>query len=209
MRNTMRIGVFGGTFDPVHSGHLIVAEDARIQLELDWILFVPAGYPWMKEGTNVLQGKHRLRMVELAIQDNPHFRVSDVEINRVGPSYSVDTLEEILSWDQQAQLFLIIGNDVVSDLPQWHRMDRVFELCTVVIVTRSVHEKERNISMPSVLKGERRRVAFLDTIAIDISSTEIRRRFAAGQSNQYRLPQVVLSYILEEGLYLEEGVPDA
>ena len=145
----LKIGILGGTFDPIHEGHLMVAESVRECLSLDKVIFIPAGRPWLKSGQSVTAPVHRLSMVELAIEGNPHFEVSRIEIERPGPTYTVDTLTELRRRKEDAELYLILGMDSVRDLGRWHRPERIFELCWVAAVHRpgvadvSVRDLER------------------------------------------------------------------
>ena len=133
----LKIGILGGTFDPIHDGHLMIAESARVCLCLDEVIFIPAGRPWLKSDRMVSDPAHRLAMVELAILDNPRFEVSDIEIERPGPTYTVDTLAELhRRLGVRAELYLILGMDSARELGRWHRPERIFEMCTVVVVSR-------------------------------------------------------------------------
>ena len=130
-----QIGILGGTFDPIHEGHLMIAESARECLRLDKVIFMPAGRPWLKSDRAVTDPAHRLAMVELAIEDNPRFEVSTMEIERPGPTYTVDTLTELRRRMGGADLYLILGMDSVRELGRWHRPERIFELCALVAVS--------------------------------------------------------------------------
>jgi nicotinate-nucleotide adenylyltransferase len=133
----VNIGVLGGTFDPIHIGHLVVAEEARTKLGLSEVLFVPAGQPWLKQGHSITPAAHRVEMVRRAIADNPYFKLSTLEVERPGPSYTVDTLT--LLQDQlsgEASLFFIIGRDTLAELPLWKEPEKVVQLCRLVVPPR-------------------------------------------------------------------------
>ena len=185
----MRLGVLGGTFDPVHIGHLVLGEAAREQLSLDSVLFVPAGMQWRKSGREIAPADHRVAMVELAVADNPAFEVSTVEVERPGPSYTADTLEE-LAETPDAQLFLILGKDAYGDLPNWVRPERIRELATLAVAARN--GEGVTVEPPAVR---------LEMPEIGISATAIRERVAAGRSIRYMVPAAVEAYIRKHGLY--------
>ena len=196
----MRIGVFGGTFDPIHMGHLIVAEDARAALELDKVLFIPAGQPWFKSYRQITEARHRLAMVQLAVKDNPLFDVSDIEVERSGPSYTVDTLEELHELYSDAELIVILGLDALREIDRWHQPSRVFQLASVAGMARPGATLDPSV-LHAAIPGASSRMRLLDSALIDISGTDIRRRASAGQSIRYRVPVAVERYIYDNGLY--------
>lgn len=191
----MRTGVLGGTFDPIHVGHLLLGEAAREELALDKVIFIPAGHQWRKEEVDreIAPAEHRLAMVRLAIAGNPAFEASSVEIEREGPSYSVDTLEALRAEMPDARLWFIAGADALVDMPHWHEVDRIFELATVVAAGRP-GEEER----PGAFSE---RVTWLRMPEIEISSTMIRERVGSGRSIRYMVPDAVREYIAEHRLY--------
>ncbi len=190
----MRTGVLGGTFDPVHLGHLLIAEEARVSLGLDDLLFIPAGQPYFKTGQSVSEACHRMAMVELAVASNPHFTASDVEIGRPGPTYTVDTLTELRKrLGEDRDLFLILGMDSLADLDRWRRPEDILALSTVVGFARP------GADVPN--GGKRGRIQLLDGPQVDISGSDIRRRVAAGLSIRYMVPEPVEEYIYEHRLY--------
>lgn len=191
----VRLGILGGTFDPPHTGHLVLAERAREQLGLGKVLWVPAGEPWRKPDRRVTPGEQRAEMVALAIEGNEAFELSRLEIERAGPSYSVDTLEALHERSPDDELVFIIGRDALLDLPNWHRPERLVELATLAVAPR---EGQDAVDAPP---GLRARVEAIDMPRIDISATELRRRAAAGGSLRYLVPDAVEKYILEHGLY--------
>jgi len=190
-----RIGVYGGTFDPPHIGHLILAEAALEQLKLDKVMFVPAGDPWRKADRKVTPAAHRLEMTRLAVQGNAGFEVEDFEVVREGPSYTVETLEILHDHlGKAADLYLILGEDALADVPHWRQPERLVELSTLAVADR------RGVTMPQ-LPFDRARVVPFEMPAIDISSTELRERAAKGLSLRYQVPDAVLRYIEANGLY--------
>ncbi len=201
----MNIGVLGGTFDPIHKGHLIVAEEVRAWLNLAEVLFVPAGQPWLKADSPILTAEHRVQMVRLAIADKPYFKLSTIEIDRAGPSYTVDTITEL-----QAQLgagdelFFILGWDNLAQFPQWKEPSRLIKMCCLVAVPRPGYPHPDLNSLEAIIPGLSRRVIFLDKPEIDISASEIRNRVARGLSIHYLVPEPVDKYIKQHQLYLTQ-----
>ena len=196
----VRIGVFGGTFDPIHMGHLIVAEDARAALELDKVLFIPAGQPWFKSYRQITEARHRLAMVQLAVKDNSLFDVSDIEVERSGPSYTVDTLQELHELYSDAELIVILGLDALREIDRWHQPSRVFQMASVAGMARPGATLDPSV-LHAAIPGASSRMHLLDSALIDISGTDIRKRASAGQSIRYRVPVAVERYICDNGLY--------
>ena len=197
----MNIGVLGGTFDPIHIGHLIVAEEARIKLGLTEVLFVPAGQPWLKQDRDITQAGHRVEMVRRGIADNPHFKLATLEVYRPGPSYSVDTLASLQDQlGSEASLFFILGRDTLAGLPLWKEPRKLVEMCRLVVAPRlgSKDLKRLQAEIPGVLD----RTIQLDMPLIGISSSEIRQRVIRGLSVRYLVPPGVEEYIREQGIYL-------
>lgn len=188
----MRLGVFGGTFDPVHVGHLAIAHAALESLPLDRVLFVIAKRSPLKDRGPVAGEADRLRMLELAVAGEPHFAVSRAELDRDGPSYTVDTLERLSGADQ---LFLILGSDAVADFPKWKDPARIGQLATVAVAERP--------GAPAYL-GEAPIVTF-DAPRLDISSRELRARASRGRSLRYLVPESAWKHIEARGLYRAEG----
>jgi nicotinate-nucleotide adenylyltransferase len=198
----MRIGLLGGTFDPIHLGHLLIAEESRIDLQLGQVLFVPAGRPWLKEGQPLTQARHRVRMVELAIASNPHFQVRRNEVDRPGLSYTVDTLDELraeLSAD--TELYFILGLDAFENFHLWKEPNRILELCRLVVVSRPGYADKDRDDLLARYQEHGDRIRLLPVHSVDFSATEIRRRASEGISFRYQVPGVVREYILEQGLY--------
>ena len=201
-----KIGVLGGTFDPIHLGHLIVAADVRVKLGLSEVLFVPAGKPWLKlkEEEKITAAEHRLAMVRLAIKGNPYFKVSTMELDRPGPSYSIDTILELKNkLGQAVEIYFIAGPDALSELPQWKEPARLIEACQVVAIGRPGYAKADLSVLNASVPGAAKRIMLLDVPQIDISSTEIRKRVAQGQSIRSLVPKAVEKYIQKHKLYLD------
>lgn len=198
----LKTGVFGGTFDPVHIGHLAVAERVYCDLDLDRIVFVPASASPFKLGEATTPGEHRLAMLKLAVQDNPHFAVNDIELQRGGTSYTVDTMEMLGERYPQDEFYFIMGMDSFLELGGWKNVKRLVELCQLVVVTRPGYELPREqkelSSLPSYVW---QRTRFLETPGLDIAATEIRERIKKGRSVRYLLTPDVESYIYENGIY--------
>jgi len=196
----VNIGVLGGTFDPIHIGHLVVAEEARIKLELSEVLFVPAGQPWLKLGRNITPAVHRVEMVRRAIADNPHFKLCTLEVERAGPSYTADTLTMLRKQlGSEASFFFILGRDTLAELPLWREPQKVVQLCQLVVVPRlgSKDLKHLEKAIPGLLG----KVIQLDMPVIGISSSEIRQRLAQGLTIRYLVPAKVEKYITEHKIY--------
>lgn len=196
-----RRAVFGGTFDPPHIGHLILAEWVRVALGLEEIVFAPAAQPPHKRGHVFTPALHRVMMVQLAIASNPHFSLSLVDVNRPGPHYTADSVRLLSSqWGGPDTFFYLIGADSLVDLPKWHRPQEILRVCPLAVVDRpGVHVDLE--SLERVLPGVSRRVVHVEAPLVGISSTEIRRLVAAGRSIKHLVPEAVEAYIREHGLY--------
>ena len=200
----MKLGILGGTFDPVHIGHMIIAQEATAVLSLDEVWFVPTGRPWMKEGTSVSESDHRVAMLRLALACSPGFRVSTVEVDRLGLTYTLDTLTALLEEEAKgASLFFILGMDSLETLHRWKQPDRLFDLCTLVAVSRPGHRDFERASLDHIRAGASGKVVFLEGPDIGISGEEIRRRVQHGLPITYWVPSAVEGYIREHGLYQE------
>ena len=198
----MKVGIMGGTFDPIHIAHLIIAEEARTRLALDRVIFIPAGEPWMKPGHIVSAAGQRAEMVKLAISSNPAFSLSLSEVERPGPTYTVDTLEQLLGeLGYDTQLFLLLGWDSVAELPAWKAPYRVSKMATVVAFPRPGFTKPEIAALEKVMPGIAERMVSLDEPYLEISSTGIRKRIADGGSVRYLVPDAVGQYISEYRLY--------
>jgi nicotinate-nucleotide adenylyltransferase len=194
-----RLGVMGGTFDPIHHGHLVTAEEALGQFRLDTVVFVPTGQPWMKEERKVTSAEHRYLMTVIATSSNPRFTVSRVDIEREGPTYTADTLRALQDeYGRETDLFFVTGADAVREIFQWKDPQEILELAHVIAATRPGYdiarfEAEAPTSHPNI--------SVMDVPALAISSTDIRRRVQEGSSVRYLVPEAVQTYIEKWELY--------
>lgn len=195
----MRLGLYGGTFDPIHLGHLILAESCREACELDRVWFVVTATPPHKSGERT-SVEHRLEMARIATAGNSAFEVSEIEAGGSGPHYSFQTLERLVEERPGDDLFFLIGADSLADLPTWRRPERIAELATIVVVNRPGIDPEA-LSRPPDLGPRARPLRFVSVPPIGISSTEIRRRHARGRSIRYQVTRGVEAYIQEHRLY--------
>lgn len=199
-----RIGVMGGSFDPLHSGHIIIAQDAIEHLDLAEVVFIPAAVPPHKQNREQVGGEQRFKMVEEALAKVPNCRVSDIEIKRGGVSYTIDTVQALLTEWPDAELVLIIGSDTVVDLHTWYRIDDLLELCEVATFLRPGEEQIQSIRKKINL-SKRQTEQLMNNVfhahLIEISSTEIRMRVRSGKSIRSMVPPEVEEYIYEKGLY--------
>jgi len=199
----MNIGVLGGTFDPVHNGHLIVAEEVKTRLNLAEIIFVPAGQPWLKVDRPISPAEHRLQMLRLALADKSYFKRSTIEIERTGPSYTVDTITELRGQlGSEDELFFILGWDSLAELPQWREPSRLIKICYLVAVPRPGYPRPKLKTLEVIIRGLSQRVMLMKKPEIDISASAIRERVARGLSIRHLVPEPVNRYIKEHGLYL-------
>lgn len=186
----------GGTFDPVHLGHLVTAEQARVDVGLDEVVFVPAGAPWQKADDDVTPAEHRYLMTVLATAANPHFSVSRLEIDRIGPTYTVDTLRDLGRRLDDTELFFITGADAILNILTWKDADEAVDLASFVAATRPGYDLaalEDHALFEKVLR--------LEVPALAISSSDVRSRFAAGRPVRYLIPREVEEYARKHGLY--------
>ena len=192
----MRIGVLGGTFDPIHIAHLLLAEQAAEQLVLDKVLLVPAGDPWRKAGREITPAVLRLEMVRRAVADNPLFEVDDREIRREGATYTIDTLREMRAEvDPDDDLFLLLGEDALADLPLWREPEAFPDYATVVVAPREGAE------LPETLPFDPVAIERIDMPYMNVSATDLRHRARLGRSLRYLVPEPVRLFIEERGLY--------
>jgi nicotinate-nucleotide adenylyltransferase len=191
----LRLGVFGGSFNPIHFGHLLAADDTRSQLRLDRVLFIPAWRPPHKRGP-LAPYRHRLAMTRLAIEGDPGFELCPIEESRPGPSYTVDTLRDLRSLYPGAALFLIVGSDQYRDVESWHEPEMLTKLARIVVMSRP------GVDQPALFPGHRReRVLFRPIIPVGISAAAIRARLAKGCSVRYMLRVRVAGYVRRHRLY--------
>jgi len=203
VRKTPRIGIMGGTFDPVHIGHLVTAEEALVQFNLDKVVFMPTGRPVRKTHRHLSSAEDRYLMTVIATASNPDFEVSRIEIDRPGDTYTVDTIVELRAlYGPRAELFFISGADAVREILTWKNADRFADLCTFIAATRpgydadlGANEAGREMPLPAVES--------MAVPALAISSSDIRARVAARRPIRYLLPEAVAAYIEKNGLYRE------
>ena len=204
----MRLGVFGGTFDPPHYGHLAAAEEAGEQLGLARVLFVPTGQPPHKPGQPISPVVHRVCMTELAIADNPRFALSRADVDRPGASYTVDLLAALHAQQgPEAELYFICGMDMLASLATWHQPAGVLAQCQLVAVTRPNSPPVDLVALEQVLPAARGRVHILRIPGLDIASTDLRQRVAAGRSLRYLVPPAIAAYIHDHRLYRAAVTP--
>lgn len=219
----MRIGIFGGTFNPIHFGHLRAVEEVRQAVDLDKVFFIPSGYPALKTW-DLEEASHRYRMTAISVKDNPYFEVLDIECRVPGRSYSVDTLSELNAQYPDEEFFFILGIDAFMDLPEWRMPEEIIGLSEFIVISRPQYSfmdvisspylnpeavkegllrldgKETSIFRSSLRSG--RSIIFTSLTQMDISATAIRKLLRDGKSVKYLLPQDVESYIISNGLYL-------
>jgi nicotinate-nucleotide adenylyltransferase len=202
----MEIGVLGGTFDPIHIGHLKVAEEVTASLNLSEVIFMPAGQPWLKGDNPISPAKHRLEMLHLALAGKSYFRLSTVEIDRPGPTYTVDTMAELEDeLGSEDELFFILGWDNLTQLPRWREPQRLIKLCRLVAVPRVDYPAPDLTSLEAAIPGLSQRVILLEKPRIDINASEIRRMVARGLAIAHLVPAPVEGYIKQHRLYLAGG----
>jgi nicotinate-nucleotide adenylyltransferase len=190
----MRVGVMGGTFDPVHHGHLVAASGAAAEFGLDEVIFVPTGRPPFKEHCNVTPAEHRYLMTVIATASNPKFSVSRVDIDRAGPTYTIDTLSDLAALRPGAELYFITGADALAEILKWRDAEKLWDLAHFVGVTRPGHTLSARGLPPD-------RVSLIEVPALAISSSDCRARVAAGRPVWYLVPDGVVQYIAKHGLY--------
>lgn len=209
--NRMKIGIMGGTFNPVHLGHLLLAEHAREELGLDEVWFVPTGCSYMKEqqlkhGTGMPSAQERFFMTELAIGGIPGYRCLDLEIRRTGNTYSYETLETLKNTCQDKDFFFIFGADCLYSIDSWKEPGRIFNACHVVAAVRENASMEKMEETRQYLTAKyQAKITLLPFRNLEISSTEIRKRVSVGKSIRFMVPQEVEKYILEKGFYRDEN----
>jgi nicotinate-nucleotide adenylyltransferase len=202
----MKLGVLGGTFDPVHSGHIMMAGEARERLKLDRVLMVPAGRPMSKMGQRVTAAWHRLAMLRLASEGRPWLEVSEMEIERPGPSYTVDTIAALGGQPgQDDAIFFILGWDSLAQLPTWHKPGHLINLCRLVAVPRPGQPRPDIKKLEEAIPGISERVLFLERPCVDISAAAIREAVGRGESVEGLVPEGVADYIRENELYTRSG----
>lgn len=192
----MRIGIIGGTFNPIHYGHLFAAEEIYYRFKLDKVIFVPSHQPPHKEG-RVAPARHRFRMTKLAVRSNPHFEISGIEIDRPGKSYTIDTIKSFKGiYGEKTQIYFITGADVILDIGTWKDFRQLLKLCQFVALTRPGYNLEK------LKKNLLSEIILVEIPALAISGTDIRKRLREGQPIKYLVPESVENYIYEHGLYV-------
>jgi nicotinate-nucleotide adenylyltransferase len=200
----MRLGIMGGTFDPIHYGHLFVAEEACARFGLNHVLFIPNGTPPHKKAYATTPAIHRFTMTRIATQDNPEFGCTSMELNRPGPSYAVETLKQLREERPDDELFYITGVDAVADILTWKRHEEVIRLATFIAATRPGFDPntlEERLPLPYL-----QRILLLGSTALGISSTDIRQRIHENLPARYLTPDGVLEYIVQNGLYRNASI---
>jgi len=190
-----RVGLLGGTFDPPHLGHLVVAECARVELHLDEVRLLVAGDPWMKSTTSPPSPvEDRVAMAAAAVAHDPHLTVDTREVGRAGPTFTADTLSALHDAEPDVDWWFVLGEDAALELPRWSRVAEAFALATFVVVTRPGHAAPTAEELPNAL-------VHLEIPQLEVSSTELRRRFAQGLATRYLVPVTVDRYVRDHGLY--------
>ena len=200
-RRARRVGVMGGTFDPIHHGHLVAASEVQSFFGLDEVVFVPTGDPWQKSHREVSPAEHRYLMAVIATAANPRFTVSRVDIEREGPTYTIDTLRDLRAVMPDDELFFITGADALADIFTWRNVDQLFELAQFIGCTRPGYTMDEEL----VGKIPADRVTMLEIPALAISSTDCRERHQRGEPVWYLVPDGVVQYIGKHGLYSPDG----
>jgi nicotinate-nucleotide adenylyltransferase len=193
-----RLGVMGGTFDPIHHGHLLTAEEALQQFELDQVVFVPTGLPWMKEHEDVSPGQDRYLMTVIATASNPRFTVSRVDVDRGGPTYTIDTLHALQVEAPDSELFFITGADAMLEIFHWKDPEEILELAHFIAATRPGYDLA---AFEAEASSHDPRVSVMNIPALAISSTDIRNRVREQRPIHYLVPEGVKSYVEKAGLY--------
>lgn len=202
MANRNALGILGGTFDPIHYGHLVAAEYAMHRFHLDRVIFMPAAHPAHKNINGVLNARHRCAMVKLAIEDNPGFVMSTLEIERTGVSYTIDTIKTLKGQYPESDIYFIMGMDSIYILDTWKEVQRLVAMCRFIVVTRPAYQLNRSDpALQGVPEAFWTQSDFLEIPAMDISSTDLRRRVLQGEPIRYLLPRAVEEYIKEHSLY--------
>ncbi|MFH1583999.1 MAG: nicotinate-nucleotide adenylyltransferase [Actinomycetota bacterium] len=203
----LRIGIMGGTFNPIHYGHLVTAEEARIQFNLDRVLFIPTGDPPHKEGQKITNAQQRYLMTVMATGSNPYFYVSRMEIDRPQPSYTMDTVKDLHEVYKDSQIFFITGTDAVLDILTWKNPAEILNLCIFIAATRPGYELDRLNNIKKRLKDElgiadiNEKIHIIKIPALAISSTDIRNRVRTGKPIRYLLPEGVANHIYKMNFY--------
>ena len=203
-----KIGIMGGTFNPIHYAHLLLAENAREQFGLDRIIFIPSGQPYMKvqkEDENVPSGELRYQMVKMAIQENPYFTCSRIEIDRPGKTYTVDTLHELQKMYPGDELFFIMGADSLLSMESWYQFEDIFQMAAILVAIRDDTDEKKLTDVITRMKSKYLAdIRMVMTGRMDISSTMIREKIKTGKSVRYLLPEDCVEYICLKNLYSQQ-----
>ncbi|MBR5931483.1 MAG: nicotinate-nucleotide adenylyltransferase [Lachnospiraceae bacterium] len=199
----MKVGILGGTFSPIHYGHLILAETAYDRFSLDKVLIMPAGDPYFKNLDKIAADSHRENMTRLAIENNPHFEFSDIELKREGNTYTIDTLNELTRLYPDDEFFLIVGSDTLFSIEKWYKPDEIFRMAKLLTSCRNIVKEDLNAQIDHLKAKFGAKIYNLYMPNIDISSTDIRDKVKHGMSIRYYTPDAVIDYIYENKLYLE------
>lgn len=201
MKN-IKVGIMGGTFNPIHNGHLILAQEALEQALLDQVLFIPSGVSYMKNANDIVDANHRYQMVSLAIEENPCFAISDIEIKRAGNTYTCDTLMALEEIMPEAELYFIIGDDTLFSMETWYHPEVIFKKAKIVVAIREQSNRDALVLKKNALETKfGGTILLLDTSTVEISSTKIREKLSKKQSISYLVPKKVQQYIEEHHLY--------
>lgn len=208
VKKGLRLGIMGGTFNPIHFGHLVTAEEALNQFKLDKIIFVPSGHPPHKRPRPVLPSEGRYQMTVIATASNPHFEVSRIEVDREGPSYAIDTVRELKSvYGPNTEIYFITGADAILEILTWRDAERLYDMCKFIAATRPGYSlkkfKELHLLPENHWKAKKPDVHFMEVPALAISSTDIRKRVKENRPIRYLLPEEVTEYIYKHRLYRE------
>lgn len=203
----MRIGFLGGTFDPVHNAHILMAESVLLSFNLHLVLFVPSSQPWMKGRITVTPPEHRLSMLRLAIKSNPLFDISTVDLERAGPSYTVDTIEDLYrQYGLMDELIFIIGDDNLRELPRWKHPEKLLQQCQLVVLPRLGNAEDELTNLENSIPGISERVTFLHVTKISTSSSYVRECVSTGRPIHDMVPEAVEKYIRENRLYTKRDL---
>ena len=201
----MSIGILGGTFDPVHIAHLIIAEEARVKLGLEEVVFIPTGRPWLKANQQISPARLRLEMAALAVASNPYFRTSSIEIDRPGLTYTIDTIQALrVEWGEEPEIHFILGMDAARELHRWKEPRHILELCSLAVFARPEYEDIPLAEIEKIAPGSSKRIQFLRDPQIGVSGSEIRSRVMRGMPIRYLVPENIERFIQEKRLYRRE-----
>jgi nicotinate-nucleotide adenylyltransferase len=201
----MKTGILGGTFDPVHLGHITIAENVRDELSLDEVLLIPAGVPMSRPNDRVTTASHRLNMVEIAVKGKKALKATPIEIERPGPTYTVDTLEELRKrGNEDDEIYFVLGSDTLQTIGTWKNPGRILELCRLVVVPRPGYQPLSDEELEKILPGLSKNIIVMKGPYLDISASQIRKRIAEGKPISHLVPEGIEEYIRQHNLYRRE-----